>query len=136
MSSLQLFWSFATEWILKNPKGSPFQIVSPLGDFLKKKLFFHKGSPIHQYFDTLRSVCYFYALDVAPTWAGPGLFSLPELFPRLFMLSWRSLMAFNFLRRRNQNFIRGSFKIFLCESFAAKFLLIFFGKFDQFRKCL
>ena len=33
-----------------------------------------KGSPIHQYFDILWSFCYFWALYMAPTWAGPGLF--------------------------------------------------------------
>ena len=36
--------------------------------------FFLKGSPIHQYFDILKSFYYFWALDMAPTWAVPGLF--------------------------------------------------------------
>ena len=39
------------------------------------KVFFIKGSPIHQYFDTLKSFCYFGALDIAPTWAVPGCVS-------------------------------------------------------------
>ena len=26
-----------------------------------------------EYFDTLKSFCYFWALDMAPTWAGSGL---------------------------------------------------------------
>ena len=39
-----------------------------------RKNFFIKGSPTHQYFDILKSFCYFWALDMAPTWAGPGLF--------------------------------------------------------------
>ena len=50
-----IFWYFQTEWMLKNPK----------------------GSPIHQYFDILKSFCYFWALDMAPTWAVPGLFFNP-----------------------------------------------------------
>ena len=65
------FWSFATEWMLKNPKGSSlsaffFGIVR-----LSKKN--HKRFQIHQYFDILKSFRYFWAFDVTPTWAGPGL---------------------------------------------------------------
>ena len=59
------FWSFATEWMLKNP---------PLKFFRHCETFFIKGSPIHQYFDILKSFCDFCALDMASTWAGPGLF--------------------------------------------------------------
>ena len=36
-------------------------------------MFFIKGSAIHQYFDILKSFCYFWALDMAPIWAGPDL---------------------------------------------------------------
>ena len=32
-----------------------------------------KGSPIHQYFDILKSFCNFWPLEMAPTWAVPGL---------------------------------------------------------------
>ena len=31
---------------------------------------------IHQYFDILKSFRYFWVLDMAPTWAGPGLFHI------------------------------------------------------------
>ena len=68
------FWYFPTEGMLKNPKGSPFQFFRHWDFF--QKLFFIKRSPIHQYFDILKSFCYFWALDMAPTWAGPGLFFL------------------------------------------------------------
>ena len=43
-----------------------------LWDFFSKKIFI-KGFPTHQYFDILKSFCYFWALDMVPTWAGPGL---------------------------------------------------------------
>ena len=54
-SPLHFFWSFATEWMLKNPKGSSF-VFSALRLF---SIFFHKMFQIHQYFDTLKSFCYF-----------------------------------------------------------------------------
>ena len=36
------FFGFATEWMLKNPKGSSLSVFSALWDF---KFFFHKSSP-------------------------------------------------------------------------------------------
>ena len=82
---LQCFRSFATEWMMKSPKGSPFQFCSSLWDFFKDFVFI-KRSPIHQYFHTLKSFCNFWALDMVPTWAGPGLlFSTPT---NSFMYSW------------------------------------------------
>ena len=120
------FWCFATEWMLKNPKGSPFQFFSALWDFFPKmkifvffnffmfcdrmdvekpqrvppfsfselwdfsepvgpffwvcnffETFFQKNSILEyckRVLDTWKSFCYFWALDMAPTWAGPGLF--------------------------------------------------------------
>ena len=65
-SRLQFFSEFCDR-LLKNPKGSSLSVFSALWD-----IFFHKRFPIHQYFDTLKSFCYFWALDMAPTWAGPG----------------------------------------------------------------
>ena len=56
------FWSFATKWMLNSPEGSPFSVF-----FGIVRLSFKKGSPIHQYFDILKSCCYFLALDMAPT---------------------------------------------------------------------
>ena len=35
-----------------------------------------------EYFDTLKSFCYFWALDMAPTWAVPGLLKLLSLLSR------------------------------------------------------
>ena len=32
-----------------------------------------------EYFDTLKSFCYFWALDMAPTWAVPGLFTFSSV---------------------------------------------------------
>ena len=66
----ELFWSFATDWMLKNPKGSPFSVFG-IETFFKKIWCCRR-----EYFDTLKSFCYFWALDMAPTWAGPGLFFL------------------------------------------------------------
>ena len=49
----------------------PFSFFRHCETFFPKK--FIKGSPTHQYFDILKSFCYFWALDMAPTWAVPGL---------------------------------------------------------------
>ena len=70
-SPLQFFRRFATEWMLKNPKGS-FSFFFGIVRFFFH--FFIEGSPIHHYFDILKSFCYFWALNMAPTWASPGLF--------------------------------------------------------------
>ena len=59
----------------KIPKVPLFQFFGIVRLF-SKSFFFIKGSSIHQYFDILKSFCYFWALDMAPTWAGPGLFNL------------------------------------------------------------
>ena len=66
-----IFWSFATEWMLKNPKGSSLTVFFGIVRLFN---FFHKRFQIHQHFDILKSFCYFLALDMAPTWAGFGLF--------------------------------------------------------------
>ena len=65
VSPLQFFWSFATEWMLKNPKGSFLSVVFGIVRLLKK--YFHKRFQIHQYFNIFKSFCYFWALDMAPT---------------------------------------------------------------------
>ena len=69
---LQFFWWFATEW-MKNLKVSPLvrQFGSTFGFFRYRR---------RQYFDTLKSFCYFWALDMAPTWAVPGFFRNCETF--------------------------------------------------------
>ena len=54
---LQFFWSFATEWMLKNPKGSSLSVC--FGIVTLFSFFFLKRLPIHQYFDLLKSFCYF-----------------------------------------------------------------------------
>ena len=41
---LQFFWSFATEWMLKNPKWSSLCFFRHFETFFKK-FFFHKSSP-------------------------------------------------------------------------------------------
>ena len=58
---------------VKNAEGSSLSVFSPvrLFHFFFKK----KGSPIHQYFDILKSFCYFWVSNMAPTWPGPGLFN-------------------------------------------------------------
>ena len=94
-----IFSCFATEWMLKNLKGSTLPVFwhcetlarqglalaspgAPLGPFVWvcncfEKFFFQKFS-IFEYckrvLDTWKSFCYIWALDMAPTWAGPGLF--------------------------------------------------------------
>ena len=70
-SPFNFFGSFATEWMLKNPKGSSLSVLSAVWNIFS--IFFHKRFQIHQYFDILKSFCYFWALDRAPTWAGLGL---------------------------------------------------------------
>ena len=62
------FDDFATEW-MKNLKVSPLvrQFGWTFGFFRYCR---------REYFDTLKSFCYFWALDMAPTWAVPGLFNL------------------------------------------------------------
>ena len=70
---LQFFWWFATEW-MKNLKVSP--LVRQFGSTFR---FFRYRR--REYFDTLKCFCCFWALDMAPTWAVPGLF---------FFFSWQS----------------------------------------------
>ena len=53
--SSQIFWSFATEWMLKNPKGSSLSVCFGIVRFFS--IFFHKRLQIHQYFDILKSFC-------------------------------------------------------------------------------
>ena len=45
-------------------------------NFFKKKIFekFSSFDYCKRILDTWKSFCYFWALDMAPTWAGPGLF--------------------------------------------------------------
>ena len=58
----------------KIPKAPPPFSFFGIVRLFFKNCFFIKGSSIHQYFDILKPFCYFWALDMAPTWAGPGLF--------------------------------------------------------------
>ena len=39
------FWSFATEWMLKNPKGSSLSVFFRHCETFFQKFFFHKSSP-------------------------------------------------------------------------------------------
>ena len=55
----------------KTPKDPPFQFFRLWGFFRKKT-----SGAVEEYFDTLKSFCYFWALDMASTWAGPGLLNL------------------------------------------------------------
>ena len=61
-----LFWCFVRE-MLKNPKGA-LLLVRQIGPTLG---FFGYCKNI---FDTLKAFCYFWALDMAPIYAVPGLF--------------------------------------------------------------
>ena len=63
----KFLWWFATEW-MKNVKVSPLahQFGPTFGFF----------GCCRKYFDILKSFCCFWALDMAPTWAVPGLFEL------------------------------------------------------------
>ena len=70
---LKFFDIFLQNGCWKIPKGPSFQFFRH-GETFYQIFFFIKGSPIHQYFDILKSFCYFWALDMAPTWAVPGLF--------------------------------------------------------------
>ena len=72
----QFFWSFASEWMLKNPKGSSLSVFFGIVRLFSKKKFFIKVVPIHQYLEILKFFYYFWALDMAPTWAVPGLFHI------------------------------------------------------------
>ena len=71
VSPLGLFRSFATQWMSKNPKGSPLLHFSALWHFKNLifkflNLFFHKAQRV--------PLLQFWALDIAPTLAVPGLF--------------------------------------------------------------
>ena len=46
-----------------------------------------------EYFETLMSFRYFWALDMAPTWAGPGLFH----FILIFSQNWKPQSTFSFI---------------------------------------
>ena len=133
------FWSFPTERMLKNPKGSPLSVFLALWDFFLKKIggallvknffppkvpllqFFKwfatewmknlKVSPLmrqfvstfgffryrrREYFDTLKSFCCFWPLDMTPTWAVPGLFKSKEGFSALYFLALWNFEFFPF----------------------------------------
>ena len=60
--------------MLKNPKRSSLSVFFRHCETFFQNFFFIKVVPIHQYFEILKSFCYFWALDMAPTWAVPGLF--------------------------------------------------------------
>ena len=67
-----VFGVFRQNGCWKVPKGPPFQFFRHCETFFSIFVFI-KRSPIHQYFDILKSFCYFWALDMAPTWAVLGL---------------------------------------------------------------
>ena len=67
-----IFWSFATEWMLKNLKRPSLSVFSGIVGLFSKKN--HKSVPNSPILGNLKSFCYFWALDMAPTWAVPGLF--------------------------------------------------------------
>ena len=71
---LQFFWWFATEW-MKNLKVSPLvrHFCSTFGFFRYRR---------REYSDRFKSFCCFWASDMAPTWAVPGLFSIPPTWTR------------------------------------------------------
>ena len=82
-SSLQFCWCFATE-MLKNPKGSPFERANSV------QLFGFSGT-VKKRLDTLKSFCYFWALDTAPTYAVPGLLKITqEYFATLLSLAFET----------------------------------------------
>ena len=66
------FLVFSDRMDVEKSQRVPLSVFSALWDFFP--FFFIKGSPIHQYFGISKSFCYFWALDMAPTWAVPGLF--------------------------------------------------------------
>ena len=78
-SPLQFFWVLRQTRYRKIPKGPPFQFFSALWDFSQKIFLWCR----REYFETLMSFCYFWALDMAPAWAGPDLFKWfwPWYFP-------------------------------------------------------
>ena len=69
---LQYFGVLRQNGCWKISKGPPFVFFGIVRLFFKN-LFFIKVVPIHQYLEILKSFCYFCALDMAPTWAVPGL---------------------------------------------------------------
>ena len=76
------FWCLATHWMLRNPKECPLSVFSALWDFFPKgSRWARQFAPTFGFFryctrilDSLKSFCYFWALDMAPTYA--GLFKL------------------------------------------------------------
>ena len=58
---------------VENPKGASLSVFFGIVRLFQKKRFSIKV-PIHQNLEILKSFCYFRALDMAPTWAVPGLF--------------------------------------------------------------
>ena len=69
---LQFFDIFRQNGCWKITRVPPFSFFRHCETFFQK-FFSMKGSPIHQYFDALKSFCNFRALDTAPTWDVPGL---------------------------------------------------------------
>ena len=56
---LQFFWSFATEWMLKNPKGSSLSVFFRHCETFFQNFFSIKVVPIHQNLEILKSFRYF-----------------------------------------------------------------------------
>ena len=67
---LQFFWSFATEWMLKNPKGPPFQFFRHCGTFFSNKRV--PNSPILWHFEVL---WLFFSLRYGLLVIGPACYS-------------------------------------------------------------
>ena len=83
----------------KFPKGTPLQFFGfcdrlgieksqkdpPFNFFGVVRLFSKKWCCRREYFETLMPFCYFWALDVAPTWASPGFFASKVVWDRVFV---------------------------------------------------
>ena len=82
--SFSALWDFSAPGARASEPRRATRSIFLVCNFFKKN-FFEKFS-IFEYckriLDTWKSFCYFWALDMAPTWAGPGLLSFSHWFRR------------------------------------------------------
>ena len=84
---LQFLWYFTTDWCLKFQR-FPLSVFRHCETFFRKFVFSPKGPPSTATKMLTISEVSFWALDMAPTWAGPGLLYSPHPFMNFIEPFW------------------------------------------------
>ena len=81
------FFDVLQQWMLKNAKGPSFS--GHLARQFRRLGFSWVWYSFCEFFDTFMSFCYFWALDMAPTYAVPGLLYMNICSPHLLSICWK-----------------------------------------------